>query len=119
MIFQSISGVILGIVLGCLASWKLTLVILCFSPILILAGNIRGRKVAKTGQSKEKDTFAKQGGQVFKKSHHFQVFLNIFHFSMRLKPLSIFELLLLFIKKIVLLVSMKMHSIKNSSIVLI
>jgi len=73
IILQSISAVILGLILGFSASWKLSLVILCFSPIMLLSSKLRVQKVnrIRDSNSKAKDSFAEQGGQVLNKLHYF------------------------------------------------
>jgi ABC-type bacteriocin/lantibiotic exporter with double-glycine peptidase domain len=71
IIFQAIGSAVIGIMVGLVASWKLTLVILCLSPIMIIAGKFRSEKQGNAGKLKSKDTFAEQGGQVFNKFSHF------------------------------------------------
>jgi len=64
IILQGISATITGLIIGFISSWKLTLVTLCFSPIMLLAGKFRGYKEGKGTRSKTKQSFIEQGGQV-------------------------------------------------------
>lgn len=47
-----------------MVGWKLTLVVLCFTPILILTGYLQGRTQSKAGHSKTAKSNAEQGGKV-------------------------------------------------------
>jgi ABC-type bacteriocin/lantibiotic exporter with double-glycine peptidase domain len=71
IIFQSISCTVTGLIIGFFASWKLTLVVLCFSPIMLLASKIRSPKVVQAEQSKDRDLYLQQGGQVLNKRNRF------------------------------------------------
>ncbi len=116
IILQAISAATVALIFGFIASWKLTLVVLCYSPIMILSGKIRVRKAPESAKSKDKNSFVEQGGQVLNKRHYLVFFVYEFiHFSMQHKRLNTFVLLSLFIKKIILSIFMNMHSIKNSS----
>lgn len=50
------------------AGWKLTLIVLCFVPLIMFSGMMQGQKQGKAGQAKEKGSFTEQGGQVPSKS---------------------------------------------------
>ncbi|CAF4700599.1 unnamed protein product, partial [Rotaria sp. Silwood1] len=63
IILQSVGAAFTGLIIAFIASWKMTLVVLCFSPVILLAGKVRGQRQGKTGQSKNKDSFIEQGGQ--------------------------------------------------------
>jgi uncharacterized membrane protein len=117
-VFQSIGAAATGLIIAFSVNWKLTLVILTFTPVIIIAGKFRSQMKEKKEQLKGKGSFVEQGGQVFKAIRFLDVFVNASCSSMQHKQLNIFVLLSLFIKKIALLISMKMHSIKNSSITL-
>ena len=71
IIFQSISATIIGLAIGFAASWKITLVVLSFSPLMILSSKIRVQKESTDKKSKGKNSFAEQGGQVLYNFHSF------------------------------------------------
>jgi len=113
IILQAVSAATVALIFGFIASWKLTLVVLCFSPIIILSGKVRLQKDPQGEKSKNKNSFVEGGGQV---RSLFRVFVyECIHFSMQHKRLNKFVLLSLFIKKIILSIFTNMHSIKNSS----
>lgn len=64
VIFQSISATITALIVAFTASWKLTLVVLCFVPMIVLTGILEGKKQKNIGQSKTKSSLSEQGGQV-------------------------------------------------------
>jgi uncharacterized membrane protein len=117
-VFQSIGAAATGLIIAFSVNWKLTLVILTFTPVIIIAGKFRSQMKEKKEQLKGKGSFVEQGGQVFKAIRFLDVFVNASCSSMQHKQLNIFVLLSLFIKKTALLISMKMRSTKNSSITL-
>ena len=47
-----------------MGGWKLTLVVLCFTPLLVLSGYLQGRTQSKAGQSKTAKSFAEEAGRV-------------------------------------------------------
>jgi len=57
-------ALIFALVISFMAGWKLTLVVLCFTPLLILSGYLQGRTQTKADQSKITKSFAEQGGRV-------------------------------------------------------
>jgi ABC-type bacteriocin/lantibiotic exporter with double-glycine peptidase domain len=69
IILQSISAVIVGLVIGFIESWKLTLVVLCFSPVMLLTYKMRARDQVPTGP-KAKESFVEQAGQVISKFYY-------------------------------------------------
>jgi len=73
IIIQSISAVILGFIIGFSASWKLSIVIVCFSPIMLLSGKLRAQKIQPAAEKKTKGdgSFIEQGGQVLNKLQQF------------------------------------------------
>lgn len=71
IVLQSISAVVLGLALGFTASWKITLVILSFSPLILLLGQTGSKKGIQDKKSKNKDSFIEQGGQVGKRRNGF------------------------------------------------
>ena len=64
VLFSSLGAVILTLIVAFMAGWKLTLVVLCFTPLLILSGYLQGRTQSKAGQSKTAKSFAEEGGSV-------------------------------------------------------
>jgi ABC-type bacteriocin/lantibiotic exporter with double-glycine peptidase domain len=64
IILQSISAAALGLIIGFITTWKLTLVVLCFSPVLLLSTKISAQKGSPEKKSKDKNSFIEQGGQV-------------------------------------------------------
>ncbi|CAF0985129.1 unnamed protein product [Adineta steineri] len=63
VLFSSLGTVILTLIIAFMAGWKLTLVVLCFTPLLILSGYLQGRTQSKAGQSKTAKSFAEEGGR--------------------------------------------------------
>jgi hypothetical protein len=68
---QAVSATVAALGIAFSAGWKLTLVDLCFVPLLMLNGILYGQTQGKAGQSKAKDSFVEQGGQVLNKLHYF------------------------------------------------
>ena len=66
IIFQSLSATITALVVAFTAGWKLTFVVLCFVPLMIITGILQGNKQKNIAQSKEKSSLVEQGGQVQK-----------------------------------------------------
>ena len=40
-ILQSLAALIMGLIIGFVYSWKLTLLVLCFAPIVLIAGFVQ------------------------------------------------------------------------------
>lgn len=57
-----------GLAISFAAGWKLTLVLLCFTPLIVLTGFMLGQKLAKAGQKKIVSTHAELGNMVSKAS---------------------------------------------------
>ncbi len=64
IILQAFSAMIAALTIAFSSSWKLAFIVICFIPILMFSGIIQGKKQSKVGQSKDKDSFTEQGGQV-------------------------------------------------------
>ena len=64
VLFSSLGALIFALVVAFVAGWKLTFVVLCFTPLLILSGYLQGRTQSKAGQSKTAKSFAEEGGRV-------------------------------------------------------
>jgi ABC-type bacteriocin/lantibiotic exporter with double-glycine peptidase domain len=63
-LFSSLGALILALFIAFTSGWKLTLVVLCFTPLLILSGYLQGRTQSKADQSKTAKSFAEEGGRV-------------------------------------------------------
>ena len=64
-IFTAIGALIAALVISFSAGWKLTLVILCFAPLMVLTGVIQGQQVSKAaGKKKASTSDAEEGGKV-------------------------------------------------------
>ncbi len=64
-ILQSVSGVVVALIIGFTVGWKLTLVALCVAPITVLSGLFRDTKEGVAGSANENISFIEQGGQVY------------------------------------------------------
>ena len=64
IILQALSAIVTALAIVFPAGWKLSLVVLCFVPLLMFAGLLQGQKQGKAGQSKAKGSFSEQGGQL-------------------------------------------------------
>ncbi len=66
-ILNAIGALVTALVISFLAGWKLTLVILCFAPLMVLTGVVQGQQMSKaaaTGKAKTGTTDAEDGGKV-------------------------------------------------------
>lgn len=64
-ILNAIGALITALVISFLAGWKLTLVILCFTPLMVFTGIIQGQQMSKaSGKKKATTTDAEDGGKV-------------------------------------------------------
>ncbi|CAF1077719.1 unnamed protein product [Didymodactylos carnosus] len=63
VLLQSLGAVIAAFVIAFQAGWKLTFVVLCFTPLLILSGYLQGRTQTRAGHSKTAKSFAEEGGR--------------------------------------------------------
>jgi ABC-type bacteriocin/lantibiotic exporter with double-glycine peptidase domain len=61
---DSLSATITGLAVAFSAGWKLTFIVLCFAPLIMLSGILQSRKQSNIAKSKDKDSFTEQGGQV-------------------------------------------------------
>ncbi len=92
IVFQSIGAAVTGLSIGFSVSWKLSLVALCFAPVVFISTKLRAQKSGQTGQKTEKPLFAEEGGQVMNKTVLFNVSMSTYCFSMQHKRLNIFVL---------------------------
>jgi ATP-binding cassette subfamily B (MDR/TAP) protein 1 len=64
-ILNAVGALVTALVISFQAGWKLTLVILCFSPLMILTGVVQGQQVSKAaGKKKAATSDAEEGGKV-------------------------------------------------------
>ncbi|CAF2656527.1 unnamed protein product [Rotaria sp. Silwood2] len=70
IIVQTMSTTIMALTIAFISSWKLTFILLCFVPVLALAGKSSGQQEADAGQSRSKTSFSEQGGQVCNKAYY-------------------------------------------------
>jgi ATP-binding cassette subfamily B (MDR/TAP) protein 1 len=61
---NALGTLIAALVISFSAGWKLTLVLLCFTPLIVLTGFMLGQKLSKAGQKKAVSTHAEQGNLV-------------------------------------------------------
>jgi ATP-binding cassette, subfamily B (MDR/TAP), member 1 len=59
-----LGALITALIISFLAGWKLTLVILCFTPLMVLTGVIQGRQITDAGKKKAGTSSAEDGGKV-------------------------------------------------------
>ncbi len=64
IILQAISALVTALIISFSAGWRLTLIILCFVPLMMAMGKFQGKKQGSAGESKDKGSFTEQGGQV-------------------------------------------------------
>lgn len=64
-IFTGIGALVTALIISFIAGWKLTLVILCFAPLMIFTGVIQGQQMSKaSGKKKASTSDAEDGGKV-------------------------------------------------------
>lgn len=67
-ILNAVGALIAALVISFTAGWKLTFIVLCFSPLMVLTGVIQGQQVSKaanTGKKKTDSSDAEDGGKVY------------------------------------------------------
>ena len=64
IILQAVSAIVTALGIAFDSGWKLTLVIICFIPLMMFSGVIQGRKQGNAGTTKDKGSFTEQGGEV-------------------------------------------------------
>ena len=63
-ILNAVGALVTALVISFTAGWKLTLVVLCFTPLMIFTGIIQGQQISKAGQKKSVTSDAEDGGKV-------------------------------------------------------
>ena len=61
---NAVGTLVAGLTISFIAGWKLTLVLLCFTPFIVLTGYMLGQRISKAGQKKVVSTHAEQGSMV-------------------------------------------------------
>lgn len=102
-ILTAVGALIAALVISFTAGWKLTLVILCFAPLMVFTGIIQGQQISQAGQKKAGTSDSEDGGKVRlslarERLAHADQYRSCL-FSTLLKPLKTFVLLSHFIKK--------------------
>ena len=64
LMLQALSATITALAVAFTAGWKLTLVVLCFVPLMLLTGTLQGKKQYDVARSNDKGSLVEQGGQV-------------------------------------------------------
>jgi ABC-type bacteriocin/lantibiotic exporter with double-glycine peptidase domain len=64
IILQALSSMIIALAISFSSSWKLSFIVICFVPFMMLMGIIQGKKQGKVDKGKAKGSFTEQGGQV-------------------------------------------------------
>lgn len=68
IIFEALSALVTALTIAFISGWKLTFIVLCFVPLIMLTGKLQGKKQGNAGKSKSKSGFTEQGGQVYEKT---------------------------------------------------
>jgi ATP-binding cassette subfamily B (MDR/TAP) protein 1 len=64
-ILNAVGALVTALVISFTAGWKLTLVILCFAPLMVFTGIIQGQQLSKaSGNKKAATSAAEDGGKV-------------------------------------------------------
>ena len=63
-IFTAAGALITALVISFTAGWKLTLVILCFTPLMVFSGIIQDQQISKAGKKASGTSDAEDGGKV-------------------------------------------------------
>jgi hypothetical protein len=120
LILQATGTTITALIIAFIAGWKLTLVILCITPLIILSGKVQSLQHTsdnRTNLNKKstKLSFIEQGSQVM--SRIIRSFLSELDsiYSTLVKLWNTFERLLLCIVKNIFYLGINKHSMANSS----
>ncbi|CAF1034859.1 unnamed protein product [Adineta steineri] len=63
IILQACSALITALIIAFLSGWKLTFIVMCFVPLMLIIGKLQGQKHGQAGQQNIKHSFAELGGQ--------------------------------------------------------
>ena len=68
VIFNAVGAVICALTIAFIAGWKLSFIVLLFTPLMVFAGILQGRRMANAKKPNEKKTgnlsWSEQGGTV-------------------------------------------------------
>jgi membrane protein implicated in regulation of membrane protease activity len=68
IIFNAVGAIVCALIISFLAGWKLTLVVLCFTPLMVFSGMLQGRRMSNTKKANEKKegniSWSEKGGMV-------------------------------------------------------
>ncbi len=64
IILQAISALVTALIIAFSAGWKLSLIVLCFVPLMMAMGKFQRKKQGSADKTKDKGSFTEQGGQV-------------------------------------------------------
>ncbi|CAF0844949.1 unnamed protein product [Didymodactylos carnosus] len=62
-ILNAVGALVTALVISFEAGWKLTFIVLCFTPLMVFTGIVQGQSLAKAGQKKTGTTNAEEGGK--------------------------------------------------------
>jgi ATP-binding cassette subfamily B (MDR/TAP) protein 1 len=78
-ILNAVGAVVTALVISFTAGWKLTLVILCFTPLMVFTGIIQGQQMSKAaGNKKAATSDAEDGGKVCSDTFLYSRIINLF-----------------------------------------
>ncbi|CAF3586174.1 unnamed protein product [Adineta steineri] len=63
ILMQGFSALVACSVIGFIASWKFTLVLSCFIPILFFSSKLQGQRQGNISKTQDKDSYSEQGGK--------------------------------------------------------
>ncbi len=68
IILNALGSLVCALTIAFITGWKLSLVVLCFTPLMVFAGMLQGRRMANQKKPTEKNTgdisSAEKGGMV-------------------------------------------------------
>jgi len=68
IIFNAVGAIVCALIIAFLAGWKLSLVILLFTPLMVFSGMLQGRRMNNARKPNEKKSenlsWSEQGGTV-------------------------------------------------------
>jgi membrane protein implicated in regulation of membrane protease activity len=68
IIFNAVGAIVCALIIAFIAGWKLTLVILVFTPLMVFSGMLQGRRMNNARKNKDKKlenvTWSEKGGMV-------------------------------------------------------
>lgn len=61
-LLTAIGALVTALVISFIAGWKLTLVVLCFTPLMVFSGVIQGQQFSKAAEKANKSTTSSEDG---------------------------------------------------------